>query len=130
MMIMKGFYFISSLLYIPEVLLQVLTLYHQTFCKTCSLSPCKVSYCTARLCPRNVTTACVLSSHLPSFYLIFVNVLIQQQKGAGRLPTAYILEQFLKEGNGGNLRQKSGQSFERYDLFTPAIRSRMQLFYF
>lgn len=60
---------------------------------------------------------CIVSSHLLSFYFIFINVLIQQQKGAGRLPTAYILEQFLKEGNGGNLRQNSGQSFETYDLF-------------
>lgn len=58
------------------------------------------------------------SSHLPSFYFIFINVLIQQQKGVGRLPTAYILEQFLKEGNGGDLRQKSGQSFEIHDFNT------------
>lgn len=33
MMVMKGFYFISSLLYVLWVLFQVLTLYHQTFCK-------------------------------------------------------------------------------------------------
>lgn len=72
----------------------------------------------------------IIPSHLPSFYFIFTNVLIQQRKGAGRLPTTYILEQFLKEGNGGNLRQKSGQLFETYDLLTPAVRSRMQLFCF
>ena len=72
---------------------------------------------------------CIISSHLPSFYFIFINILIQQQKGAGRLPAAYILEQFLKEGNGGNLRQIRTIIWNMI-FFTPAVRFRMQLFYF
>lgn len=67
-------------------------------------------HCTARLCPRNVTTACILFPLIFLLSTLFSLMFwLNSKKGQEGCQQPTLLEQFLKEGNGGNLRQKAEQ---------------------